>query len=295
MAWRQVGKPKTVMVTQALAKEFAGQGSTGILVFDRPLKEWRLAAYERAMKAGEFRPVVWAKCFCKETNGSYRVNGQHTSTVVLRLDPLPELYAILESYEADTLEDVRNLWTTFDWSGSSRSSSDINLSFARLDDTLSRVRPRSIDLIVSALSFWQWGDGYHTKSSQADRAELILEYSEFAIWVEEILRGGETISRSKPISKIAVVSAMFSTWNVSKKAATDFWSAVRDGSTPDVKSADRVLQIYLLENMTKTRYNFRADLRADFVRCLKAWNAWRGNETITVLRYSPTDSLPKVK
>jgi hypothetical protein len=117
MAWRQTEKPVAVKVNQKLTEEFAGRGDIGMLAFERPLSKRRANAYKKLMKEGKFRDVAWAKCFCKEDGHWWRINGQTTSTAALELFEeglAVEFYVILETYEADTLKDVRELWERFD-------------------------------------------------------------------------------------------------------------------------------------------------------------------------------------
>jgi hypothetical protein len=290
--WRQKEKPKTVRVSRQIAEQFSKMDPP----HDRPLNERRMMVYERFMKDGSFRPVTWATCFCIETGQEYRVNGHHTSTLLARLDPIPEFYAVIESYEADTLDDVAKLWATFDSRICVRTNSDINGSFAATVDELKEFPTRFINLIVTALSFHKWGDQYGATPAP-ERAELILDSVEFALWVSSVLghRDGKSV---RFLYRGPVVAAMYATWLKSHKAATDFWCAVRDETGDNPNRPDRRLAKWLGQmnvdsgqGAASARRARRAKQREFYVKCLHAWNAWRRGET-TDLKYYPSAKVP---
>ncbi len=290
--WSLLDKPKTLEVTRKLAKEFSEMSAPP---HDRPLSERRLAVYERALKAGSFRPVSWAKCVCKETGEIYRVNGKHTSTMLSTIDPLPSFYVVLESYEADTLEDVARLYSTFDSKTQVRSASDINRCFAQSVPELKDLRARVINTAVTAISFSKWQNAYAAIPA-ADRAEAILDEVEFVIWLSNIIDCPD----GKLLSRGPVAAAMFLSWKKSHKDSSEFWAAVRDatGATPD--TPDRRLNKYLVSmsvavgNGGSAPISRKAAPREFFVKCIHAWNAWRKGQP-TDLKYHAAAKIPAMQ
>ncbi len=97
------------------------------------------------------------------------------------------------------------------------------------------------------------------------------------------------------MERAAVVSAMFATWAKAKTPATQFWSAVRDGSDA-AGNATRVLQKYLLKTTCRnggklSRKNTDAPQIME-VRCRHAWNAWRNNGRTDLKVYG--SKIPRV-
>src|SRR5262249_38333122 len=131
MGWKSIEKPKTMQASKALVTEFYNMER---LPRERPMSERRLMVYRRILAAGDFRPVTWARAWCKDESVMYRVNGQHTSTLLMGViesdQELPPFFVTVERYECDTMEDVARLYATFDSSIGSRNSTDIILSFA---------------------------------------------------------------------------------------------------------------------------------------------------------------------
>lgn len=288
MSWKIISKPRTVRVTRPVINEWHSMQSTPN---DRPLSERRLMVYGRMMNMNEFRPVSWAKCFCKETGETYRINGKHTSTMLSGLPVVPEFYAVIESYEADTLEDVAKLYATFDSKTQSRTASDINHSFAASVPELRDLPGWAINLCVSGIGYAKYQDQYFIKPA-AERAEEMLDHVGFCIWLHEML-GQQTRS---VLRRVPVAGAMMLTFQKSKSASTEFWAAVRDetGATPD--TPDRKLAKWLSLHCRSRASGVSSQLglatsREHFAKCLHAWNAWRKKQP-TTLRYYADAELP---
>jgi len=289
MSWKLIDRPKTQKVTAKLAKSFAEMDPAP---HDRPLSERRLQVYQRLLAAGEFRPVTWASALCLETGGVYRVNGKHTSTLLSGCDPMPEFYVTVEEYECDTLEDVAKLYATFDSKMMSRTARDINASFAACVPELAPLSPYNVSTAVSGMAYCLWGEEAYSHQP-AERAELMLEYPEFVLWIN-----GYVGSKNKPLNRAAVAAAMFATWRKSRSAATEFWNAVREetGTSPDLP--DRKLAKWLGQsgvNYGKGAARVKkVGNREFYVKCLHAWNAWRRGET-TNLNYYADKKVPAVQ
>lgn len=296
MGWKLSNKPRTLKVTRCFAKEFAELDSAP---HDRPLSERRLTVYRRLFAEGQFRPCTWAKAFCQETNGWYRVNGKHTSTFLSSVEEMPEFYVTLEEYHCDTLNDVARLYATFDSRMQSRTSRDINVSFAGTVPELAGITGRIINACVSGMSFREWGNNATNKQA-AERAELLLEHPDFVVWCNSIIgvsgKSSEQEGRKSAahLTRGAVIAAMMSTWMKASAQATVFWTAVRDESGERNTLPDRKLGHWLLTTQTMgptNRAKNKADTREFYSRCITGWNAWRKNER-TELRYYPEKDLP---
>lgn len=293
MSWRLTDRPRTAKVTKSMAKEFAEMDS---IPHDRPISERRLNVYRKILADGGFRPVAWAKCHCKETGTTYRINGKHTSILLSSLSPIPEFYATIEEYEADTLEDVAKLYATFDSQSQLRTATDIYQSFAGSSPELREIPRAIVNVSAPAISFARIQDKAYILTP-AERGEAMLDQVEFIVWADGMIRSAP--SGMAMLKRVPVVAAMLLTWEKDARDATAFWAAVRDetGDSPDCP--DRKLGRWLSmmdvsrshgKNKKKGR---DADAREFFVKCLRSWNAWRKDQKDT-LRYSPDVELPKV-
>jgi len=297
MGYEIVGTPKTERVTNALSVKFRDMDP---VPHDRPLNPKRIEAYRKMLTAGLFRPVQWATVHCHETQATYRVNGKHTSNLFAEYDELPqEIHATVEHYHCDTMDDVARLYATFDSRAQVRTTNDINRAFAAIDRELSEVPTKIINLCVTAISYFKHSDRY-TAVPAAERAECLLEDAnkEFVAWVNEIL-GNSPNEGTRLMWRGPVVSAMYATYQKSKRDAKEFWLAVRDGTGSTPKKPDRVLNRFLLSRFVNNgcggaSSRKKSELSAPremFVKCLHAWNAWR-RDTVTDLKYHAQAKIP---
>ncbi|MFN9370128.1 MAG: hypothetical protein ACK6CT_15415 [Planctomycetia bacterium] len=296
MGYELVGTPKTEKVTQQLAVRFRDMEP---VPHDRPLNPKRVEAYRKMLTAGLFRPVQWATVHCNETQATYRVNGKHTSNLFAEYEELPQvIHATIEHYHCDDLDDVARLYATFDSRTQVRTTNDINRAFAAIDDELSQVPTKIINLCVTAIAFVKHGNEY-AKVAAAERAECLLEESgkRFVLWVYDVL-GGHCGEKTRLLWRGPVVAAMHACYQKSRRDASEFWLAVRDGTGATPKTPDRVLHRFLLSKTvnygggaTSKNASAIAAPREMYVKCLHAWNAWRRGAT-TDLKYHAQAKIP---
>jgi hypothetical protein len=292
MSWSIVGAPVTRRVTHKLAGEFAALESPPN---DRQLSERRLQVYEKAARDGLFRPVSWAKAYCTETDETYRVNGKHTSTLFSAMEPLPELYAVIEEFRCETFADVVNLYATYDSKTQTRTTNDIYRLFAASVPELSDIPSKVVNATISGLSYYTWLEHYSAKQA-AERAELLLDEPEFAIFVHSVLGKTDTC---RHLIRVPVVAAMYGSWKKSQAKAREFWTSVRDETGAKPMLPDRKLAKWLSINSVRSGRGASADRpqsrqapqREFYVRCIHAWNAWRKDES-TDLKYFKGAKIP---
>lgn len=294
MAWERTEKPKTVQATRGLVKEFIEMDP---LPRERPLSERRLQIYRRLLSAGEFRPVTWASASCKETNTTYRVNGQHTSTLLGELEQLPDFFVTVERYSCDTLEDVAKLYSTFDSGIGSRTNNDIVQSFASTIKEFSGLKKKTFLLVAAAGSYHKWGFTYH-QHPPAERAELLFDYIDFTVWVDGILWPADANQEdASHMNRAGVVAAMLGSYQKSQSDSDKFWRLVQNGAAPKANDASRVLQRYLLRTRARTsiasapKGRETAGFREMLAKCTTAWSAWRKG-VATDLKYYHAAKMP---
>jgi hypothetical protein len=294
MSYELVGQVKVLSLTKELARKFRDMDG---VPSDRNLSVPRLEAYRKIAEAGLFRPLQWATAVCAETNGTYRVNGKHTSTLFAEEGvEIPDgLVAVVEQFKCDTMEDLAKLYSGYDSRTMVRTTNDINKSFAAVDEDLAEIPVGIVSLCVTAIAYTKYGASYSAKPA-AERAEALFDpqNKQFVRWVADMVIGSD----SRHIKRSPVVSAMYDTWRKSHRAAADFWTAVRDHSGQNPSLPDRKIGKYLLTRTVNTGNGGRKNMggsacapREMYVKCLHAWNAWRRNTT-TDLKYHAEAKVP---
>lgn len=289
--FKLIGKPRSVKVTKAIIEEFTSMTPAPN---DRPFKQVRFDSYLKFWKAGKFRPATWAKAYCKANETTYRVNGKHTSLMLRSFPKLPDYSVYIEEYECDTLEDVADLYSTFDSKMQTRSASDIYLAFAGTIPQIADFSPKIINAAISGMAYHTW-QGNISSTQAVERAELVLEHPAFVVWLYKLMNG--YLGSRKNMFRQAVIGAMFGCWFKVHSAATDFWSAVRDETGPTPNSPDRKLAHYLLTHGSDRGRGQStletASAREMYVKSIHAWNAWRTNKS-TNLKYVAKDPVPRI-
>src|ERR1051325_5018269 len=114
---------------------------------DRPLSEVRMRTYRKALNDGRFRPMTWASGHLPD-GSEFRVNGKHTSLLFQEHGGNPGMIVFVEIYDCDLMDDVAELYATFDSRVSARTNSDIFFSFAQANPQLGEIRQPIINKLV---------------------------------------------------------------------------------------------------------------------------------------------------
>lgn len=285
-----------VKITKALATQWA---SMSRLPQDRSIGSVRMIKHEKSLRDGNFKVCNWAKAFCKADGVEYRVNGNHTAHLfAIYADEFPGHYALIESYECDTFDDVCRLWSTFDPSASSRNSSDINSIVASGVPELRDTPRRVLDILAAGVNFSiEGGSTAELSRKTADQKARVAFWDNkpFCIWASGILFDSKQFSC---MLRMGVTAAMFATWGKSHSAANTYWTLVRDELGDRPNAPHRQYHRWLL--MTRARSGtigskVLAAPREYYVRGILAWNAYRRGEEPKQFRYKHSMAVPEVE
>lgn len=282
MAWSMVGKPTTQVADHQLVERFATMTRFG---GDRPLNKTRCARLRSLLEEGRFRTCAWAVCHCRADGKDYRVNGQHTSHVLAEFNgSLPAVFVTVERYEADTIEDVAELFGSFDPGWSNRTTSDTNNAYASSCKELEGIPSRIINLAASGLvskMFKFTG----TQANQDVRGKLLIKNAGFVRWLNGLEINSNTYGS---LRRAAPAAAMFACYQVDPSAATEFWLEVKTASAPVATAPSRVLEKFL--STAKARIGDREM----YAKSIYAWNAFRrGQKELKCLKFNSDAPLPE--
>jgi hypothetical protein len=293
MAFKEVEK-KVLTMSPSLIDKFVTMTPAKC---DRPLKPHRIVLLKKEIDEGRFTGPEWASCVCREDGKIYRVNGKHTSTIFSQMngDCPKGLKVVYRHFEADTLKDVAELYTTFDSDISKRSLTDIIRIVTATDTELHALRMKVIRAAVSGIAFAN-DFGRDNSRSMLSRAEELLQHKPFVLWLNDMLLAAS--KESDHMRRAPVVGTMYLTFQKSQKDATRFWNLVRTGDgepgTPNRK-LERWLLTCALSSGRGASDSDREQVthREMMGRCIAAWNSFRKGGK-TDLRYSAEADLPEV-
>ena len=252
---------------------------------EREVKDRRMDHLHRRKVEGAFHTPTWA-C-CKVGGTEYRVNGQHTSKMLLQADDfVPGMEVMVLTFKADTLDDLASLFAQFDSKYSSRNSADIAGAHAGLHEELTDMSGSMVSRICYAIAMAETDCFESCKGARPDdedRARLIHENVDVAVWLRQILEHPKT-------SSAGCLAAAYRMWQKDKHYADVFWGHVLKEGHPDPNHATRKLARALHEQMKdKLR---KTPPRGYFYQCIKAWNAMRLDRDLKSLRYDRRSAIP---
>lgn len=257
---------------------------------ERPLSESRMAYLIENIPMVHL-PFLWITVIINEL--AYRMNGQHTSTLLSERPELiePDMRALLVEFECESKAGASVLYASLDARNSSRTVSELNRSFSGGHPRLDRYNKGFIDLCSAGIRTSTNGIQDHGSISIVARGELLYNNLDFIDFAADILPG--RTDESRHLWRVPSIYAMHKTWSVDQEDARTFWECVRDGDTERGTWPD-VLRDYLRATAlggTSVR-STRVDTRAVMgEKCLRVWNAWRREY---VPRKSPPKALGKI-
>ncbi len=297
-----VVKNETKRITRALCQEFSSMRATA---GERALSPTRIARHYKSLTSGRFVPPVWATASWDGI--TYRVNGQHTSTMLFQLSEedfaqyvrATGMTVTLHTLSCSDKNGLAEAYAAYDSPTSLRTGGDLNMAAAAQIPQLSQVVAPRLTLTIAAHALL-------TGNRRLDPAErvAVLEYlAEKIVIVDELLgthRSDSSLvgSRKKKMNRGPVFAAMFQTISANLEQSNIFWKEVME-ETGEASSITRSLAHFLntvtvanVRSESATRGNVSATRVLH--TCLHHWNAWmKGNKSVK--SYRGGDDLPKVE
>jgi hypothetical protein len=233
---------------------------------ERELRASRLKFLHHHLKDGSFVGPNWALAV-HETNGeTFRINGQHSSSMLASLEPqdFPAgLNVTIDTYGfTDMDQDVAGLFNLFDHPRSARSDTDyMGISrarypeFAGMDNGFLVKVASGIDINIR-LRFQNTAgpakaEIYEEIQPHREHGNYFLteEYRKFAVW---LYQWRET-THFAFIARNGVTSEILDDWREAQEFATEFWSYVFRENHPDPEHESRELVRELMELGKKSK------------------------------------------
>lgn len=308
MAWNVVSQ-KLVKSTIKLATEISEMEGTP---HERLLSEHRLSWIKRWVDANEMRDFTWAVCDCKANGKRFRVNGHHTSLVLASTAEEKHPLVNLVTIQADTMVDVAKVFSAFDAPESVRPWRQVLWEFASRTPSLLKLHRKTVAVGANGLQWYLWQGapapteknekGVAFRLSSAEKAIQLTDpkFTQFYTWIDSYVNGEDGLH----LQRGPVTGAMAKSWYKDKQAAETFWPLIRDGGDARQLSPVRQLRDFLLCSATighsatgGSRRGMKGGLvtgREMHVRCILAWNMYRGKKTGRIL-YRQAGDIPDVE
>lgn len=261
---------------------------------ERELNPARVKHLAEKAEAGQLVTFLWATA--KLGNQRFRMNGQHSSTMLCDLNgKFPKgLKVHHDEYEVADEGDLAVLFRQFDDRKSGRTAGDVAGAYQGLFEPLRSVPKGAAKIAVDGVAWWRRnvegiavpaGDGVY---------ELFGESGlhSFVRWV------GDVFSIKTPeLKRIQIVSAMYATFTANETGARTFWEQVaRGGVEYEDNAPSTILDGWLKSIADKENRDAALKLKpANFYQaCIYAWNAFREDKTIKDVKFDTKKGFSRV-
>jgi hypothetical protein len=280
-------KSDTIPLTRELAMMFNAMTPSPT---ERRFDEKRLQFLQERYDDGFFLPCLWASVWLGGTQ--FRMNGNHSSTLFVKLpEPFPaRLHVHLDEYEADTPEDMVELFRQFDARQSARTPEDVAGAYQHRHPELADIPTRIAKIGIEGIAWYLRVIEGIPSGKGDDRYKLFRrsEYYNFLHWLGVLL----TI-KTPELKKMEVIAAMYATDVVAsgENGSQAFWEEVaRGGRSYEDQHPTTVLDKWLkacrdgtCEDTMKSAFHYQG--------CIYAWNAYREERNIRDIRFQTAKGL----
>lgn len=226
----------------------------------------------------------WAKVLFK--GKPYRMNGQHSSTMLCELNgEFPEnLYAHVDTYEADSEESLAVLFRQFDDRRSSRSPADICGAYQGLEPALAHLPRREVQIAIQGVAWYEKNVSGVSGRAGDDIYEMLhnTKYHPFILWFCELFNKHKT----GELKATTIIASIFATFHQNEPAAKAFWHDVaRGGDEFNEEAPETVLSQWLLKvKDLSAGHKDKPKPGGLYNGCIQAWNAHREDKTLKSIR-----------
>jgi len=268
---------------------------------DRKLKQAHVDYLVKAMIRGTFHPEWVHLIICRYNGKTYRMNGQHTAWARLEMPAGWKCGVKVLEYEAQTEQDVRTLYSSIDRS-SPRTRANVIESYLAGSEEFKSVKTATLRAVPRGFSQWFWTSQHERCQHDGDDVAYLLrtDHYDLAIRVCSFL---DKLSpkEHKHIFRGPVVAALFATFHKAPQIAPKFWMPVCDGTgmekrtDPRLKLRTTLLQAAVGFGGGATSEKKRVSQEEMFRLCIAAWNAFRQERPLQILRASERGRRTRVR
>lgn len=272
----ELKKTTTVELTKALVDHY---NALPRIAGERRIEDERVDFIGGFIEAGEARPFNIAIAYCAADGKYYLVNSSHTLDYLTEEGYVvpPGLMAHIEEYHCHTMDNVVNLWNSFDAPQAVRATVANLRPLMANNPMLCDISLRCLQTAQAAIAMYKTSQTNTRWIPAAERNQMLLDEIGFVRWFAKLVTGED----GNILRRVGVAYAMLRTYIINKKEATRFWTAVRDGtSQPD--DAARALQKLLIRN-GKEQSNRVMALAAT---ALRAWVLWLDGKKVRSLPFT---------
>lgn len=249
--------------------------------YQRPISPSHVKILSKKMVSGVY---MGANVVLGTINGNtYIADGQHTLSAIAESGTSQP--ATIKKVQCESLMDIVMLYQQYD-GGKARSIRD----HARAEAGLLNLEwpAKVVSAVIGGASIIKWGLYPPRDISKDERVRLLGDFIDEGDFVYEITRP----KTGKMLLRTYVVAVMMQTYKIDKTIASIFWYKVRDGLMITNTNPEYHLREFLMTTDTRGAMSNTASKKEFYVKCCKAWNAYRFKREMKVLRFNHNEKIP---
>lgn len=214
----------------------------------------------------------------------YRINGQHTCWMRVNVGNMKEEPQVRELiYRVQNEENLRAVYCTFD-RNKVRSNGHSLKALLVGSTTAANLWTSGLGHLGRGLIFWKFGDSPQARAMTPEDVAALITGTYSDLFQSVGLIWQDVYESFVPIKRIPVISALFATVEARPNEAKEFWGPVATGLGLNVKTDARYQLRRFLETHGRGLDLEQSSAEDMFRVCIGAWNRWRKNEPVQVLK-----------
>ena len=235
---------------------------------------------------------TWAKAHVLETGETYRVNGNHSSTMLAKLNgDFPEgLKVHVDTYEVADKKALCLLFRQFDSRVSARTVDDIAGAYQGVETALASVPKQAARKAIEGIVWYERNKIGSDVPAGDDRFQWLLDprYHQF------IQMTGRILSLKTPEFNAPVIGAMYGAHDREPAKAEEFYDAVaKQGGGNDEDHPASVLDAWLVSSREQ---DDKPTEKETYYACAYCWNVFRrGGSLDRIPKYNKKKGAPDLE
>lgn len=271
--------------------------------YQRKLNPVRVAQYKSLLASGEFGAGRVAIVAVPNSQESMRLsNGQHILTALCELGKHANLLCFVEWFRCDNEAEYNQVFHSVDVENHNRTQRELVASY-KATGQIATDAPASflnafrggVEMAIMA-GHLPLPEGWTSRwdlrrESKLHRLGLLQKYSKSAneifTWADQM---GMEAARAF-MKRTPTLAVMVATLEAHRRGASQFWHEtitglyrVHDAGYPPMVLRDIITRVKLNQDLAKARHVDYLSLRDMYVTCLRCWNAWAEERTISFAR-----------
>jgi hypothetical protein len=280
-------KAETLPLTPELVAEFITLPASPT---ERPLLPRRVAFLQNAFEEDRLVNFDWVEAILGEQR--YRVNGQHSATMLSRLNgDFPRgRYVHKDTYRVADEDELVSLFRQFDARQSGRSAGDVAGAYQMAQPDLRDVDRKKAKLAIDGCAWYR----HHIEGFAVGRGDDVYRLFSSGNLHDYIRWIGDLLDMKTPeLESNTVVGAMYATHIANEEAAKTFWGQVARGGVDYEEEAPSTVLDQWLKAAAKEKPKVIKPGEL-YQGCVYAWNSYRRGRSIERVRYDTSKDWLKV-